>query len=99
MFVSDRVVGKDDARAQVWALPPRGEAFALTDEPHGVSDFKAAGTTLVVMCELLNRLPLAARGYGYRLAHAQIRRSAAQYPRSHPTPRIGDGAILRTMDA
>ena len=53
LFVSDRAIGKDDARAQVWALPPRGEAFVVTDEPHGVSDFKAAGTTLVVLCELL----------------------------------------------
>jgi len=61
LFLSDRPLPNakgDEARAQIWALPVHGEAFPLSDEPHGVSDFKCAGTTLVALVELLPDVPL-----------------------------------------
>lgn len=52
LFLSDRKVGKEDeAKAQVWALPPRGEPYRVTAEPLGVMDFRVAGETLVVLTE------------------------------------------------
>jgi len=48
----------DEARAQIWALPTQGEAFVLSDEPHGVSDFKHGGTTVVALVEVLPGVPL-----------------------------------------
>ena len=55
LFLSDRPHpgSKDEPRAQIWALPPAGEAYPLTDEPHGVADFKVAGSTVVAVVELL----------------------------------------------
>lgn len=58
LFLSDRKVGKDDdAKTQVWALPPHGEPYVLTDEPLGVSDFRIAQGVLVVMTEVCDGVP------------------------------------------
>jgi len=47
LFLSDRPMGRsakdgETERSQVWALPNRGEATRVTDEPLGVSEFLAA---------------------------------------------------------
>lgn len=47
--------GDDDKRAQVWALPAGGgEPVPVTDEPHGVGDFRVAAGRLVAMTTWLS---------------------------------------------
>jgi len=52
----------DNDRTQVWILPADGgEAFPITDEPLGVSDFAFAtdADRLIVLAEVLDGVPLA----------------------------------------
>jgi dipeptidyl aminopeptidase/acylaminoacyl peptidase len=67
-FLSNRPAGEgpaaegDDQRMQVWLLPAEGgEAYPLTDEPLGASDFAfaAAADRLVVLAEVEPGVPLA----------------------------------------
>lgn len=61
LFLSDRKVGKEDkadeVKTQVWVLPQSGEAFVLTAEPLGVSDFRIQSGTLVVMTHVIDGVP------------------------------------------
>jgi dipeptidyl aminopeptidase/acylaminoacyl peptidase len=60
LFLSDRPAraeSTDERRTQVWALPPRGEPRTLTDEPLGVTAFRATDRTLVVLSDLLPDVP------------------------------------------
>lgn len=58
-FLSDRPVGKDDPRAQVWVLPPHGEPRRVTDEPLGVLAFRfaARGDRLALLAPVLPGVP------------------------------------------
>jgi len=62
LFLSDRAPedgkrGDDDKRFQVWALAAQGEARQLSDEPLGVAELRAAGTTVAAIVRALPGAP------------------------------------------